>query len=207
MRGEVEDARGSDGASEDGSAKAVVGFAHGADGGVDLPAVSGDVDVVMAIPGPGFGDEDEAGASVAEALLEEVASVAGDEVGGGGGVAVVNDTDVVAPAGVELAEGLVEVVEGSVVVDQELGVESEVGCDGGVPADFGFGNGEDCGNRRWREFDDGDEGRLTRGEVGDGAERRGIEAFGAACGVMDGEENGGEGGRREHRFGGKGRHG
>ena len=81
---EMDGAGGADGAGEDGAAKAVVGFVHGADGGVDLPAVGGDVDAVMAVPGPGLGDEDEAGAGVAEALLKELASVAGDEVGGGG---------------------------------------------------------------------------------------------------------------------------
>src|SRR5271154_4357582 len=35
-------------ASEDGAAEAVVGFAHGADGGVDLPSGAEDVDAVMA---------------------------------------------------------------------------------------------------------------------------------------------------------------
>src|SRR5271168_2695649 len=99
----MDGAGGSDGTGEDGSAKAVVGFAHGADGGVDLPAGAGDVDAVMAVPGPGFGDEDEAGTGVAEALLEEIAGIAGDEVGGGGGVAVVDDADGAAGlAGAEL---------------------------------------------------------------------------------------------------------
>ena len=124
MCGEMDGAGCADGAGEDGSAEAVVGFAHGADGGVDLPAGAGDVDAVMAVPGPGLGDEDEAGAGVAEALLEEIAGVAGDEVGGGGGVAVVDDADGAAGlAGVEVAEGGVEVVEGAVVVDEELGFE------------------------------------------------------------------------------------
>src|SRR5580692_3811816 len=96
-------------AGEDGSAEAVVGFAHGADGGVDLPSGAGDVDAVMSVPGPGLGDEDEAGAGVAEALLQEVAGVAGDEIGGGGGVAVVNDADDAAGlAVVEIAECSVE---------------------------------------------------------------------------------------------------
>ena len=84
MRGEMEGARGADGTGEDGAAEAVVGLAHGADSGVDLPAGAGDVDSVMAVPGPGLGDEDKAGASVAETLLEEIAGVASDEVGGGG---------------------------------------------------------------------------------------------------------------------------
>src|SRR5271170_3046472 len=129
----MDGAGGSDGTGEDGSAETVVGFAHGADGGVDLPAGAEDVDAVMAVPGPGFGDEDEAGAGVAEALLEEVAGVPGDEVGGGGGVAVVDDANSAAGlAGVEFAEGRVEVVEGAVVVDEELGIESGVGGDGGA---------------------------------------------------------------------------
>ena len=45
----------------------------------------------MAVPGPGLGGEEEAAAGVAEARLQELADVAGDEVGGGGGVAVVED--------------------------------------------------------------------------------------------------------------------
>ena len=135
-----------DGASEDRAAEAVVGFAHGADGSVDLPAGAGDVDAVMAVPGPGLGDEDEAGAGVAEALLEEIAGVAGDEVGGGGGVAVVDDADGAAGlAGVKVAEGGVEVVERAVVVDEELGVEGRVGGDGGGAANFWLGDGEDRG--------------------------------------------------------------
>ncbi len=82
----------------------------------------------MAVPGPGFGDEDEAGAGVAEALLEELAGVAGDEVGGGGGVAVVDDADVALVwSGAEIFEGSVEVVEDAVVVDEEFGLEGGVG--------------------------------------------------------------------------------
>ncbi len=91
MGGEMDGAGRADWASEDGSAEAVVGFVHGADCGVDLPAGAGDVDAVMAVPSPGLGDEDEARTSVAEALLEEIAGVAGDEVGGGGGISVVDD--------------------------------------------------------------------------------------------------------------------
>src|SRR5438876_8023020 len=49
---EVDGAGRADGAGEDGAAKAVVGLAHGADGSVDLPAGGGDVDAVMAVPGP-----------------------------------------------------------------------------------------------------------------------------------------------------------
>ncbi len=144
-------------AGEDGSAEAVVGFAHGADGGVDLPAGAGDVDAVMTVPGPGLGDEDEAGACVAEALLQEVAGVAGDEVGGGGGVAVVDDANGAAGlAVVEFAEGCVEVVEGAVVVEEELRFEGGVG--GGLDAVSG-GVGDGKGGGEWREggFDDGEE--------------------------------------------------
>ena len=137
--GEMDGAGCSDGSGEDGSAKAVVGLAHGADGGVDLPAGGGDVDAVMAVPGPGLGDEDEAGAGVAEALLKEIASVAGDEVGGCGGVAVVDDADGAARlAAAEVAKGGVEVVERAVAVDEELGIEGGVG--GGLEA-VGEGSG------------------------------------------------------------------
>src|SRR5207302_3258220 len=118
---EADGAGGADGTGEDGSAQAIVGFAHGADGGVYFPAGGGDVDAVVAVPGPGFGDEEEAGAGVAEAFLEEFAGVAGDEVGGGGGVAEVDDTDGAAGlAVVEVAEGGVEVVEGSVAIVEVL---------------------------------------------------------------------------------------
>ncbi len=163
VRGEVDGAGCADGAGEDGSAEAVVGFAHGADGGVDLPSGAGDVDAVMAVPGPGLGDEDEAGAGVAEALLEEVAGVAGDEVGGGGRVAVVDDADGVAGfAGAEIAEGGVEVVEDAVVVDEELGIEGGVGGDGGVVTDFGLGDGEDGWDWRGRDFGYGEDGGCGR---------------------------------------------
>ena len=161
MCGETDGAGGADGAGEDGSAEAVVGFAHGADGGVDLPAGGGDVDAVMAVPGPGLGDEDEAGAGVAEALLEEIAGVAGDEVGGGGRVAVVDDADGAAGlAGAEVAEGGVEVVEGAVVVEEELGFEGGVG--GGFEAvGEGVGDGEGGGDWGRRDFDDGEERRAA----------------------------------------------
>src|SRR6266851_600727 len=144
--GEADGAGGADGAGEDGSAEAVVGFAHGADGGVDLPAGGGDVDAVMAVPGPGLGDEDEAGAGVAEALLEELAGVAGDEVGGGGGVAEVDDSHGAAGlAGAEVAEGGVEVVEGAVAVEEELGLEGGVrGCLEAVGEGVGNGQGGGC---------------------------------------------------------------
>jgi hypothetical protein len=142
---ETDGAGGADRSGEDGASKAVVGFAHGADGGVDLPAGGGEVDAVMAIPGPGLGDEEEAWASVAEALLQELAGVAGDEVGGGGGVAVVDDADGTAGLAVmEIVEGGVEVVEGAVAVEEELGFEGGVG--GGLEAvGEGVGNGEGGG--------------------------------------------------------------
>ena len=43
---------------------------------VHLPAATGDLDTVMLVPGPGLGDEREAGARIAEALLEKRADVA-----------------------------------------------------------------------------------------------------------------------------------
>ena len=157
MCGEVDGAGCADGAGEDGAAETVVGFAHGADGGVDLPAGAGDVDAVMAVPGPGLGDEDEAGAGVAEALLQEIAGVAGDEVGGGGGVAVVDDADGAAGlAGAEVAEGGVEVVEGAVVVEEELRFEGGVGGDGDGAANFGSGTAKIAGT--------GGGGTLTMGK-------------------------------------------
>src|ERR1022692_4269909 len=74
----------------------------------------------MFIPGPGFADQGEAVARIAEALLQELAGVAGDEVGGSGGIAVMQDAGdgqgraaLGAPQrGVEVVEGAVAVVEG-----------------------------------------------------------------------------------------------
>ena len=116
-------------AGEDGAAEAVDALLHAADaGGVLLrggPAFVGDVDVAVAVPGPGLGTEVVAVAGVAEALLEDGADVARDEVGGGGGVAVVEDGGddglVVILGEEEFGE---EGVEGAAVVD-------EVGGDGG----------------------------------------------------------------------------
>ena len=82
----------------------------------------GDGDATMAVPGPGFGDEVEAGTGVAKAPLEEGTGVAGDEVGGGGGVAVVKDGDDFGLAvGFEGVEGGEEGVEGTPVVDEDGG--------------------------------------------------------------------------------------
>ncbi len=201
---EVDGAGSADGAGEDGSAEAVVGFAHGADGGVDLPAVGGDVDAVMAVPCPGLCDEDEARTGVTEALLEELAGVAGDEVGGSGGVAVVDDADVAFVwAGAEVREGGVEVVEDAVVVDEEFGLE------GGVSGVFwraavGFGVGDREGGGDWRDgdFGYGDVGGSVGGKLRDRAQRCGwVEAFGAVEAVVDGEEYGREGGGGQEGLG------
>ena len=81
----------------------------------------------MLVPGPGLGGEEEAASGVAEALLEEVADVSGDEVGGGGGVAVVEDGEGLGGGvGFEGAEGGEERVEGAGVVD-EVGRDRRTG--------------------------------------------------------------------------------
>jgi len=91
--GELESAGGVGAADEGGSAEAIDALAHGADAGKGCPAVVGDGNAAMAIPSPGFGDEVEAGTGISKTLLEQGPGVAGDEVGGGGGVAVVEDGD------------------------------------------------------------------------------------------------------------------
>jgi hypothetical protein len=59
--------------------------------GFDLPSGCFDAHAAVSVPGPRLGDEHETVAGIAEALLEEAAQVGGDEVRGGGRVAVVND--------------------------------------------------------------------------------------------------------------------
>jgi hypothetical protein len=207
LRCEANSAGCADGAGEDGSAEAIVGFAHGADGGVDLPTGGGDVDVVMAVPGPGLGDEDEAGAGVSEPFLKKLAGVAGDEVGGSWRVAVVDDADGAAGfSGAEIAERLIEVVEHAVAVDEELGVEGGVGGYGGVVADFGPRDGEDGWDWGRGDFGYGKDGGFCRGEGGDGAEGCWVQAFAGADSMND-EEDRGEGCRGEHRLDGEFGHG
>ena len=52
-----------------------------------------DLHAAVAIPSPGLGDERVAAAGVAKAVLQLGAHVAGNQVGGGGRVAVVQDGD------------------------------------------------------------------------------------------------------------------
>jgi hypothetical protein len=107
----------------------------------------------------------------------------------------------------EVAESGVEVVEGAVVVDEELGVGGYVGDGGGVVSDLRLGDGQYGWDWRRREFDDGEEGGLAGGEFGDGAEGGGVEAFGGAEAVVDGEEDRGEGCRGQESLFGEGWHG
>src|ERR1035438_10279456 len=81
----------------------------------------------MFIPGPGFADQGEAVARIAEALLQELAGVAGDEVGGSGGIAVMQDAgDGQGRAAFGAPQRGVEVVEGAVaVVERGAGREVE----------------------------------------------------------------------------------
>src|ERR1035438_3263854 len=74
----------------------------------------------MSVPSPGLADQSEAVARIAEALLQELASVAGDQVGGSGRVAVMQDAGdgqrraaLGAPQrGVEAVEPAVSIVQG-----------------------------------------------------------------------------------------------
>src|SRR4029079_1591167 len=67
------------------------------DGGIsayiDLPVRTRHVDAAMVIPGPRPSHEHETYAAVAELMLQQGAGVGGDQVGGGGGIAVMNDMD------------------------------------------------------------------------------------------------------------------
>ena len=110
-------------------------------------------------------------------------------------------------AAAETAKGGVEVFEGAVIVHEELGVEGGVGCDGGGATDFRPRNGEDSGDRRGGDFDDGEHGGSARRKVGYGAEGGGVETFGDAYGVVDDEEDRGKGCRGEHRLCGEFGHG
>ncbi len=194
---DADGAGGSGASGEDGSAEAVGTFAHGADGGGDLPAVSRDIDAVMAVPGPGLGDEDEAGASVAEALLEKLTGIAGDEVGGGGGIAVVEDADwMVALAGGEVEERGVEVVEGSCVVGEEFAFEGGVGgFGGGAAVQHGVGDGEGFGDGRAAPMGTmGKSEARSRGNSTTGWSTAGSSPRAVRVPYVDAEQDGGGGG-------------
>ena len=97
---------------------AVVGFE--ARGGKDLPAGAGEPHAAVLIPGPGLGEQDEAVAGIAETRLQHGADIAGDEVGGSGRIAVVDDArDGAGLAAFGAAEGRIEVVEAAVGIGQQ----------------------------------------------------------------------------------------
>src|ERR1039458_6413300 len=128
----------------------------------------------MFIPGPGFADQGEAVARIAEALLQELAGVAGDEVGGSGGIAVMQDAGdgqwraaFGAPQrGVEVVEGAVAFVERAAAVVARGGDGNAAGEEVGRRAD-GLGRGMRLPWAQWRqfggEFDDGGGGRKAEG--------------------------------------------
>ena len=58
-------------------------------GGRDAPAFPLHLDTAMAVPCPGFRDEHEAVASVAEMFLQKIAHVGGDGIGCDGGISIV----------------------------------------------------------------------------------------------------------------------
>src|SRR5580700_3064281 len=98
--------------------KAVAGFEMR--GGQNLPAGSGKRDAAVLIPRPGFGQQDEAVPCVAEMGLQLRPDIAGDQVGGGGRIAVMRD----AGNGVRLfplgaPERCIEMVQNAVSVFQE----------------------------------------------------------------------------------------
>src|ERR1039457_6386988 len=118
----------------------------------------------MFIPGPGFADQGEAVARIAEALLQELAGVAGDEVGGSGGIAVMQDAgDGHGGAALGAPQRGVEVVEAAVSI-------VECGADGGAGREQagrwadGFGRGMRLPRPQRRQFG----GELDEG--GGGAE-------------------------------------
>src|SRR5580658_221838 len=73
----------------------------------------------MFVPSPGLADQGETVAGIAEAFLQELAGVAGDQVGGSGGVAVMQDPgDGPGMAALGAPERRVEVVEATVSIVQ-----------------------------------------------------------------------------------------
>ena len=188
--------------------KTIKSFAHGTNGGGDRPAGSVDVDAVVAVPGPGFGDQHEAGAGVAEAILQQLAGVAGDEVGGGGRVAVVHDAD--RPGALafgEIVERGVEVVEAAAVI-HKVGADHREVCRGcGVEAGRGrVRHRQVFGDSGKRLRDNGEEGCAVGSEGRRSAQAVRVEAASRGHGMHD-EQDRREGcGGQQRRFG-KGRHG
>ena len=112
-----------------------------------LPARAVDAHAGVLIPRPGLGRQNETVARVAEARLQERANVAGDEVGGGGRVAVVDDAGDGARLAIPgAAERGVKTVEHALgIVQQRFGCQRS-GCRGpGVRQDREDANGGDCG--------------------------------------------------------------
>src|ERR1035438_6362286 len=149
----------------------------------------------MFIPGPGFADQGEAVARIAEALLQELAGVAGDEVGGSGGIAVMQDAgDGQWRAAFGAAQRGVEVVEGAAAVAERGAEGNAAGEEAGRWAD-GLGRGMRLPWAQWRqfggEFDDGGGGRQAEGFHSMEDARYGGQNQGESC---DGECGaGGEG--------------
>src|ERR1035438_4480268 len=149
----------------------------------------------MFIPGPGFADQGEAVARIAEALLQELAGVAGDEVSGSGGIAVMQDAgDGQGRAAFGAPQRGVEVVEGAVAVVERGPDGSAAGEEAGRRAD-GLGRSMRLPWAQWRqfggEFDDGGGGRQAEGFHSMEDARYGGQNQGESC---DGECGaGGEG--------------
>jgi len=107
---------------------AVAGDPGRVHGGLDGPAVAGEIDAIVAVPGPGTVDQQKARTAVSEARLQYLPRVAGDQVGGGGRVAVVDDSYLhVAVALVFGAQGGVEVVQRAAAVVQIVSVGLWIG--------------------------------------------------------------------------------
>ena len=92
-------------------------------GGRDTPSFPLHLDAAMAVPGPGFGDQDEAVAGVAEVLLQQRAHVGGDGIGGDRRIAVVQHArDGAGRAQFGAPQGEVESPEIIVLID-EIGLD------------------------------------------------------------------------------------
>src|SRR5262249_50831200 len=99
--------------------------------GIHLPAAARQLDSAVLVPRPGLTDERESMACISVTALQELTAVAGDEVGGSGRVAIVQDAgDGAGFVAFGAPKRGIEIVEAAVALDEQRMEGPVIGRDG-----------------------------------------------------------------------------